>query len=700
MNLFAVAGLLLGITSLLLAFVVAIYGKTKLHRIWAFFNVSVAIWGLGCFVVGKSSDESIAIFGWKFAHVGGIFVAVFFYHMVCTFCDLKRKRSIIAAYSLGLFFLFLNVATTELINKTRFVYNSLYYNDATLPFSILVSLWLLAVSWSFVDLLKYFPKTKGIKRTQTLYIILSFLTGFVGGISTFLPEFGIDKLYPFGNFTIPVYCIISTYAILRYRLMDINLVFRKSMVYSLSAGILTGLFVVIVTVMTKYLSDIAGVTSYAIMIVSALSIAVLFNPLKNIIQSFIDKSFYKKSIDYYPTIRNISRKLTSIFDLDELFSYVGDALCSTLGLATAYLLYPTPGRGYEVVYHKVTNKNKKQKENSDESVDEKTIKKNSEIVQYFKKSDEILIRDELPGFESELGQEIIERMNSELRPFNGEAVAPVYVDKKLVLLLILGEKESGDMFTHEDINLLNIVSNQISIAIKNSQLYKDKVHTERLASIGMMSATFAHEIRNPLTSLKTFAQLMPEKYDDEEFRDTFSKIVVKEIERINSLINDLLDFSAEKESGRINEFELTSFIDDIVEYTKDRLDIDNQNILIQKVYNSASIDMYGDVEKLKQAFMNIFNNGCQAMNGEGVLTVNIKPNAKNVEISIKDTGEGIHPDDIPKIFDPFVTTKEMGVGLGLAISKRVIEDHNGKIGVNSKLSSGTKFTVSLPMPKA
>jgi signal transduction histidine kinase len=193
---------------------------------------------------------------------------------------------------------------------------------------------------------------------------------------------------------------------------------------------------------------------------------------------------------------------------------------------------------------------------------------------------------------------------------------------------------------------------------------------------------------------------MPEKYDDEEFRDTFSKIVVKEIERINSLINDLLDFSAEKESGRINEFELTSFIDDIVEYTKDRLDIDNQNILIQKVYNSASIDMYGDVEKLKQAFMNIFNNGCQAMNGEGVLTVNIKPNAKNVEISIKDTGEGIHPDDIPKIFDPFVTTKEMGVGLGLAISKRVIEDHNGKIGVNSKLSSGTKFTVSLPMPKA
>ena len=123
-----------------------------------------------------------------------------------------------------------------------------------------------------------------------------------------------------------------------------------------------------------------------------------------------------------------------------------------------------------------------------------------------------------------------------------------------------------------------------------------------------------------------------------------------------------------------------------------------KNILIEKVYNNVNIDMYGDVEKLKQAFINIFNNGCQAMHGKGVLTINIKPNAKNVEISVGDTGEGIHPDDLPKIFDPFVTTKEMGVGLGLAISKRVIEDHHGKIRVKSKLSSGTQFTISLPMP--
>ncbi|MBI4682911.1 MAG: hypothetical protein HY757_07410, partial [Nitrospirae bacterium] len=311
--------------------------------------------------------------------------------------------------------------------------------------------------------------------------------------------------------------------------------------------------------------------------------------------------------------------------------------------------------------------------------------------------DEVLIKDELPGIERALGLEIIERIKSDLKPFSGEAVVPVFIDKKLILLLILGEKLSGDMFTNEDINLLNIVSNQIAIAIKNAELYKDKVRTERLASMGMMSATFAHEIRNPLTSLKTFAQLMPEKYNDEEFRETFSRIVVGEIERIDGLIGDLLDFSSDKKLCRLNYFDLTTLVDDIVDYVRGKIEFDRKNILFKKNYGKEEINMTGDAEKLKQAFINIITNGCQAMNGEGTLTVSIKQNSRYVDIAIADTGEGITEDDISKIFDPFVTTKEMGIGLGLAISKRIIEDHQGKINVKSKVSKGTTFTVTLPV---
>jgi len=194
--------------------------------------------------------------------------------------------------------------------------------------------------------------------------------------------------------------------------MDINLVFRKSMVYSISAGILTSLFVVLVFVMTKFFSSIAGIESFAVTVIAALIIAFLFNPLKNKIQSLIDKSFYKKNYDYYPTIRKISRELTSIFDLDDLFKYVGNAILSTLGLDKIYLLHAVPGSGYEIVYfqsHKKAHEEKMEKGTA-EYDEGNIIQTTSEIIKFYGKSDDILVKDELPGLEKSLGPEIIERI--------------------------------------------------------------------------------------------------------------------------------------------------------------------------------------------------------------------------------------------------------------------------------------------------
>ena len=337
------------------------------------------------------------------------------------------------------------------------------------------------------------------------------------------------------------------------------------------------------------------------------------------------------------------------------------------------------------------------KKTGPEKTEEIKVNKFPGIVKFFKTSNNILIKEELPNYEELLGQETIDRIKKDLEVFHGEVVVPVFIDKKLTLLLVLGEKISGDIFTNEDINLLNTISVQAAIAVKNARLYQEKINSERLASIGMMSATFAHEIRNPLTSLKTFAQLMPEKYNDIEFRDTFSRIVVGEIEKIDGLISDLLDFSSNKKPTRINNFNLTELVDKIVDYVKGKLEFEKSKIVVEKNYNGAVINMSGDAGKLKQAFSNIIINGCQAMNDEGMLRVNIKPNGKNVDVIVEDTGEGIHPEDLPKIFDPFITTKERGIGLGLAISKRVIEDHNGKIHVKSQLARGTTFTITLPV---
>lgn len=698
LNLFSISGLLLSVTCFTLFLIILKYGRTRLHHIWALFNIAVAIWGVGAFYVGKATDPYTALYWLKIAHVGIIFIPVFFFHFVYIMCELNLKKLLILSYCFGMIFLLLD--TTDIfLNQTQYIFDSFYYTRSEgFLYPIFLLWWLSLVSYGHIELVKLYRRSIGLKRHQTQYLLFGTLIGFSGGITNFLPHFGI-YVYPFGNLTIPLYCLISTYAILRYRLLDINLVFRKSMVYSLSAGILTSLFVVLVFAMTKFLSKIAGIESFAVTVIAALIIAFLFNPLKNKIQSFIDKSFYKKTYDYYPTIRKISRELTSIFDLDDLYKYVGDAMLTTLGLKNIYLLHAVPGSGYEIAYAQSHDKGHDEyaEKDSAENKGEIKIQISSEVVKFYGKSEDVLVKDELPGLEKNLGREIIERIKSALAPFNCEAVVPVFNDKKLVLLLILGEKMSGDMFTNDDINLLGIISNQLAVSIKNAQLYKDKVHSERLASIGMMAATFAHEIRNPLTSLKTFAQLMPEKYNDEEFRNYFSKIVEGEIEKIDGLISDLLDFSTEKKSSRSNNFDLVSLVDETVDYMKGKLDFEKKNISIEKNYGSSVIEMSGDATNLKQAFINIISNGCQAMKGEGLLKVHINPDSEHVDVAITDTGDGIHPDDISKIFDPFVTTKQMGIGLGLAISKRIVEDHKGSIKVKSQLSKGTTFTISLPV---
>ncbi|MBI4682505.1 MAG: hypothetical protein HY757_05310, partial [Nitrospirae bacterium] len=507
MNLFALSGAFLFSTGIILLVIIFISSRSRLHYIWGFFNVAVTIWGTSVFFIGRSEDYLYSQLWWKIAHVGIILIPVFFYHVIHLLCRLPGKKIIFFVYAQGVLFLVLNMTgikdlfTSQLI----LVFQSFYYFTPGKLYHLFFACWLAIVFYGIAMLFITYRKSSGIRRNQLALFLIGLIVGFSGGITNFFPAYGLN-LYPLGNYGIPLYWIIATYAILRYRLMDVNLIFKKSMVYSLSAGILTSLFVVLVLTMTKFVSNVTGITSFTITTIAALIIAVLFNPLKNRIQSLIDKHFYKRTYDYYPTIRDISRKLTSMFDLDELFNYIGGVIFSTLGLSNIYLLHTIPGRGYEIVCHKSHKKDKDKKtEGKPESDSEGKIRKNSELINYFKKSDEVLIKDELPGFQRALGLEIIERIKSDLKPFSGEAMVPVFIDKKLMLLLILGEKLSGDMFTNEDINLLNIISNQIAIARKNAELYKDKVRSERLASMGMMSATFAHEIRNPLTSLKTFA---------------------------------------------------------------------------------------------------------------------------------------------------------------------------------------------------
>lgn len=673
--------------------------KSPVNLAFSRFSVLTFIW---LFFSGISYSISIEqqAFPWLIiSYTAVVLMPVAFFHIPYAFLNLSHKRILAFLYIITFLFIYSLYNTDYLVNGLYKYYWG-YYPKAGLLHPVYLTFFFLVVSaCDLLLFLNWFKirKETSLYKQRLQYILLAFIVCTFATID-YIPNYGIET-YPFGWIFIVSFCSIIAYAILRYRLLDIYLYIKRTMAYSLAAGLLMAFFVLLVLTTTKFLSDAAHVSSLTITIFATLTIALLFNPLRNKIQAIIDRVFYKKTYDYFATIQKVSQDLSLMFDIQKIYNYVGDTVLSTLGLKNIYLLAVGPGGDYEVVYYKLYSGRDRKDKKGDER-DKKPrfkIEKECSMVKILKTSEDIFIKGELPDIVERIGQETTECMKIHFELFDGEVLVPGFIDNKLSFLMILGEKLSGDIFTNEDVRLLNTITNQTAIVLKNARLYAEKLHSERFASMGVMSATFAHEVRNPLTSIKTFAQLFPEKFADPEFREVFSKIVIDDIEKIDGLIKDLLSFSVEKNFPTVKHLDIVSLVDRVLNEQKSKLELEDKKISVEKIYKSVKIKIDGDIKKLKQAFINIINNGCQAMDENGTLKVDIISNGRDVNIAISDTGKGIPYPEVNRIFDPFYTTKPMGIGLGLAISKKIIEDHGGSIKVESEVEKGTTFTVTLPV---
>nr|WP_304215185.1 ATP-binding protein [Fredinandcohnia onubensis] len=215
---------------------------------------------------------------------------------------------------------------------------------------------------------------------------------------------------------------------------------------------------------------------------------------------------------------------------------------------------------------------------------------------------------------------------------------------------------------------------------------------EKLAFVGQMATTVGHEIRNPLASLKGFTQLQREKHKEDEVQ---YMIMEQEIDRINSILNDLLVIGKPRQINvtKCNLKELLEYVLSIIEQSENA-----RNVAIALKMDEAVPDIECDEKQMKQVFLNLIKNGFESMPEGGKLTINGSQTANNmVSILISDEGCGIPEDVQEKLFEPFFTTKDYGTGLGLMVSKKIIEDHHGKISINSKPAKGTKVEIILPI---
>ena len=252
--------------------------------------------------------------------------------------------------------------------------------------------------------------------------------------------------------------------------------------------------------------------------------------------------------------------------------------------------------------------------------------------------------------------------------------------------------EQCEVKTQDEIGDLAIAFNQMTRDLKQS---RDKlIQAERLATAGKMSASFAHEIRNPLSSMRMLSQMLMQKPEMSNEQRQSLQYILEEIERIDNIVKGLMDF-ARPTTLNLEQHALSPTLQSVL--TLMEANLTHHQITLSLELASDFPNFQFDSDKIKQAFMNVVLNAMEAMPQGGTLTVTTFKQENNVCIKVTDTGVGISEEDIEHLFEPFFTRKDKGTGLGLVNVKRILEEHSGTVEIESTSGEGTTVSLWLPI---
>jgi len=386
--------------------------------------------------------------------------------------------------------------------------------------------------------------------------------------------------------------------------------------------------------------------------------------------------------------------MVSILDLRSLSKRIVETITQTMRVEKASLFLVSEEKGG---YDLCESKNVKI------TTSTQYLSRDDPLPYYLQKVGEIIIREELA---KRVNIPVINQVVNKMSLLEAEVSIPLIWKEQLIGMINLSHKFNKDIYSQEDIELLGTLANQTAIALENARLYEDLKRSksyirraDRLASLGTLTAGLAHEIRNPLVAIKTLTHLLPERLDDEEFRNKFLQIASGEVDRISSLVTELLDF-ARPSDPKLEQENINTILDGMILLVS--TEANKKQINMIKNYSSDLPFVQIDREQIKQVFLNILINAIEATSERGKITVKtrsfIRPGGEPyVQVEFTDTGCGIPPDELEEIFNPFFTTKTTGSGLGLSISNQIVRDHKGYIDVESQLGNGSSFFINLPV---
>lgn len=725
-----------GLTCLLVGVLVGLKGRPRpANFIYSLLTCSIAIWFIAYALAYSCHDPADALRWVKIAYIGIIFIPITFYHFVVTFLELRRERRwVIASYLLGMMFVLLDFGTDTFVSglyhypwgyhtKVGFMHN--FY----LPLFFGLNLrgfWLLYVA-SKAPLTEQGPEQ--INRLG--YLFWACVIAFFGSVD-FLPHYGIP-IYPFGYVFLAAAALITTHAIVRHRLMDINLALTRAAIVAFSYTPLLFLPIAAGVVWQERLASWFGPRWWIWPTLSEALFAMAGLVLYRYLQGKAEARLLREQRRYQTTLMNAAKGMVQVRELSRLLNLVAHLLTRAMRLTHAavfladertgrYLLQA--GRGHAALKPGFA------------------FNGGDPLVVWLQTHKEPLIYEETKQWAAQRnGAESLAGVRPGMQRLEASVVIPSFTEDFLIGFLILGDKKSGQMYSQDDLNVLQTLANQAALAIQNAQFFQELqtktaelIHESKLKSMGKMASGMSHQINNRMACLVAEASSAKEQYlvrlraaSSEAEREAVIRELEAKLDSIceegikgGTIVKTLLDFS--KPTTKFSMAGLEEIIRGGLKMVGLKHELHKLNVYVHVPKDHPGVR--GNVSQLQDVFFNLIDNACDAIHwkatsltrgtlqvpgselpyqGQIAVIAKLSEDRAKHLITVADNGLGMTPEDTDRLFLPFHTTKgtaEKGTGLGLFVIREMLKGHRGDIRLEkSEPGRGTTFLIELPVPE-
>jgi signal transduction histidine kinase len=682
---------------------------SRLNRVFAYFAASMALWNLGSFFLRRSPDEWTAYFAEIMIHVGIIALPAFYYHFVLIFLDstTRHRPSLVLAYLVAFVYELINLSGSPLFMTGV---KATYWGWAPATGKLYLPYFLFLNFFMIYGVYQLVRANRGIdssfRRNRGTLIMLGTMVSLAGGfvdfarfiLARFVPA--ADHMYPVGIPANMIFALMLGTSIVRYRLFAVTVVVKKTAVYALVGTVLTA----ILAVATKMIeSRFPDATALWIVVPIGGIITLLISPLGKGVDDRIQRLTFSKRQGCYETLLVLSKRMSSILNFNELVDTLVHGLVRGIPGTHATLMIHDPATGAFLNHREETT--------LDEGSAVDSIRADSPVVQWLTSVEGLLVKEEV-----KLNPRIaryFETAEGELEAIKAALIVPLKVENKLNGILLLGEKLSGEIYDDQELDMLLLLATQAAISLENARLYENLATSNaRLLEASRLKSQFlanmSHELRTPLNSIIGFSKVLLNRLDGEltERQEAYVSSVHNSSRHLLELINSILDFSR-IEAGR---FEIRSERIDLLDVVEECMEtstplVRDKRVKLEKDVPVDLAAVQGDRTRIKQVLLNLISNAIKFTHAGRVL-VQVRPEGDVVHVSVADTGIGISPGDLQRLFEPFqrldnpLAQQADGTGLGLAISKKFVELHHGRIWAESRESQGSTFHFTLPLTAA